>query len=72
MKHPFHQNKAMRDVRQQTREKIQQLTALGYHVKEMWECEWNRMKETDPQLKEFVKKVDIVTPLIPREAFFGG
>ena len=72
MKHPFHQNKTMRDVRQQTREKIQQLTALGYHVKEMWECEWNRMKETDPQLKEFVKKVDIVTPLIPREAFFGG
>ena len=28
--------------------------------------------KTDPQLKAFVDKLDIVPPLNPREAFFGG
>ena len=45
MRHPIHQNQTMRDVRQKTRMKIQQLTALGYRVKEMWECEWNGMQK---------------------------
>ena len=45
MGHPIHQNQTMRDVRQKTRMKIQQLTALGYRVKEMWECEWNGMQK---------------------------
>ena len=71
MRHPIHQNQTMRDVRQKTRMKIQQLTALGYRVKEMWECEWNGMQKTDPQLKAFVDKLDIVPPLDSREAFFG-
>ena len=66
MKHPFHQNKTMQIGREETRSKIQQLTALGYHVKEMWESEWNRMIETVPKIKEFVEKVDIVTPQPPR------
>ena len=69
MKHPIHQNKTMQE---ETRTKIQQLTALGYHLKEMWECEWNRMIQTDPKIKEFIETVNIVTPLNPREAFYGG
>ena len=72
MKHPIHQNKTMRDIRQQTTSKIKELTALGYHVKEIWECEWNGMQKTDPQLKAFVDKLDIVPPLNPQEAFFDG
>lgn len=36
MKHPIHQNKTMREVREETRRKIQQLSQLGYQVKEMW------------------------------------
>ena len=72
MRHPIHQNKTMRDVRQQTRAKIQHLTALGYRVKEMWQCEWQHMIQSDNHLKEFVETLDIVTPLNPREAFFGG
>ena len=72
MRHPIHQNQTMRAVQQKTRMKIQQLTALGYRVKEMWECEWNGMQKTDPQLKAFVDKLDIIPPLNPREAFFGS
>ena len=61
----------MRDVQKQTKIRIQQLSQLGYRVKEMWECEWNRMIQADPQLKEFIHTDDIVTPLNPREDFFG-
>ena len=30
------------------------------------------MQKTDPCLKDFVDTIDIITPLNPREAFFGG
>lgn len=30
------------------------------------------MKNNNPQVKQFVDKLDIVTPLNPREASFGG
>lgn len=70
MRHPINLNKTMRDVHRETR--IQQLSQLGYRVKEMWECEWNHMIQADPQLKQFIYTLDIATPLNPREAFFGG
>ena len=72
MKHPYYQNKTMRDVREETRTKIERLSQLGYHVKEMWECEWNQEIQTEPRINEFIERLDIVTPLNPREAFFGG
>ena len=72
MKHPYHQNKTMRDVQEETRTKVERLSQLGYHVKEMWECEWNRKIQTEPRINEFIEWLDIVTPLNPREAFFGG
>lgn len=62
----------MHDVREDTRQKITQLNELGYRVCEMWECEWNRMKNTDAEVKQFVGKLEIVTPLDPRKPFFGG
>ena len=64
----------MYDVREETRAKIDQLTALGYRVQEMWECECecNQMINSNPQLKQLVDKLDTVTPLNPREAFLGG
>ena len=71
MKHPIHLNKTMYDVREETRDKIEQLTTLGYHVREMWECEWNLMINTNLQVKEFVDKLDIVPPLNLHEAFFA-
>ena len=72
MKHPIYLNKTMYVEREETRDKIEQLTTLGYHVREMWECEWNLMINTNLQVKEFVDKLDIVPPLNLRGAFFGG
>ncbi|CAH3167987.1 unnamed protein product [Pocillopora meandrina] len=57
---------------EETRTKVERLSQLGYHVKEMWECEWNRKIQTEPRINEFIEWLDIVTPLNPREAFFGG
>ena len=71
-KHPRKLGKTMHVVRMQTLSKIMRMKALGYTVKEMWECEWNKRKENDPTIAEFVKSLDIVPPLNPRDAFFGG
>ena len=62
MRHSLHLNKTMYDVREETRAKINKLTTLGFRVQEMWECEWNQMINNNPQLKQFVDKLDIVTP----------
>lgn len=72
MRHPINLNKTMRNVHRETRTRIQQLSQLGYRVKEMWEWEWNRMIQADPQLKQFIDTLDIATPLNPRQAFLGG
>ena len=61
MRHPIHLNKTMYDFREETRAKINQLTALGFRVQEMWESEWNQMINNNPQLKQFVDKLDIVS-----------
>lgn len=45
---------------------------LGYHVKEIWECEWAALKKIDPSVATFVQDLKIDTPLNPRDAFFGG
>jgi G:T-mismatch repair DNA endonuclease (very short patch repair protein) len=40
---------------QRTQEKIQYIQDNGYPVKQMWECEWERLKKEDPAVKAFVK-----------------
>lgn len=57
---------------ERTRDKINNLTASGYNVVEMWECEWNHIKQNNEEVKNFVNSLEIVTPPNPREAFFGG
>ena len=38
----------------------------------MWECEWRKKIQTEPHINKCIERLDIVTPLNPREAFFGG
>ena len=40
---------------QRTQEKIQYIKDNGYPVKQMWECDWERLKKEDPAVKAFVK-----------------
>ena len=44
----------------------------GYKVFETWECEWDRQVQTNEAVQRFLKSFDLVPPLEPRDAFYGG
>ena len=60
------------DVYQYTQKKIQFLRDKGYKVVEMWECQWNKLKQERKDIKEFVEALDLAEPLEPRDSFYGG
>ena len=62
----------MQDVYETTQQKINELRAQGYTVVEMWGCEWDRLKETSPDIRTFVDDLAFIKPLNPRDAFCGG
>lgn len=68
----FSQELNFEALRRQTEQKTQALRQAGYIVEEMWECEFAKKMKTNEALKEFVQSIDIVTPLNPRDAFYGG
>ena len=39
---------------------------------EMWECDWDRLVETNEQVKAFLSDLALVPPVEPRDAFLGG
>ena len=55
-----------------TQQKEKALKDLGYTVITLWECEWNKRKESDMILREWCDANKLVTPLIQRDAFYGG
>ena len=60
----------MGELRDQTKARNKKITDLGYNLVEMRECDL----KNDSAFKKWSRnnKVDIVTPLNPRDAFFGG
>jgi len=48
------------------------LLRADYTVIEMWECQWDRLVDNDSDVSQFLRSFDLVPPLEPREAFFGG
>ena len=70
--HVRHFDRTMQDVYETTQQKIQQLREQGYHVIEMWECEWTRLKDTSFDIRTFVAHLQFTAPLNPRDAFCGG
>jgi len=67
-KHVRHYDRTMQDVYETTQQKI----SLLYTVVEMWKCEWDRLKDTSPDIRTFVENLDFTDPLNPRDAFCGG
>ena len=60
----LHQRFINRQKFLEEKEKMQVIT--------MWECEWSRMKRTDPSVQAFLKNYKHPKRLDPREAVFGG
>ena len=37
----------------------------------MWECQFDKEINEDEQIKEYIDRLDLATPLNPRDAFYG-
>ena len=62
----------MHELYEKTLEKKQKLLAMGYELVEMWECQFKKRLKQDEDAKNFVEDIRYVSPLEPRDAFFGG
>ena len=70
--HLRHYHRTMQDVYETTQQRIQQFRELGYHVVEMWECDWSRLKDTSLDIRTYLGTLQFTEPLNPRDAFCGG
>ena len=71
-KHYAVPDRSVEELYQATLSKRMALLRAGYTVIEMWECEWDRLVDNEPAVSQFLRSFDLVAPLEPREAFFGG
>ena len=58
---PLIHRKTPAKIRESDKERMEDILNAGFRVIEQWECQWNQLKETDPELKEFVRKLDSLT-----------
>ena len=66
-------DRSLQECFEATEVKKQRLEAEGWTVVSMWECTWTkRVREPDAALKTWLTRWNPVTPLEPRDAFFGG
>ncbi|XP_053390895.1 uncharacterized protein LOC128553745 [Mercenaria mercenaria] len=62
----------MGDLYIRTMEKKQYIEANGYKYVCKWEWDFKQELENNPTMKQYIQSLEIVTPLEPRDAFFGG
>ena len=55
-----------------TLKKVNHLESHGFVVVQKWECELEKEMEEDEEMKQFFDEYEIVDPLQPRDAFYGG
>ena len=65
-------DKTMEQLYEDTMEKVCYLEKQGFEVKQMWECELVKEMEQDEDMSAYFEEYDIVDPLQPRDAFYGG
>ncbi len=64
--------RTMQDLYLDTIKKIRYLRERGFNVIEMWECDLKKELEENEEMRCYFEKYDLVDPLEPRDAFFGG
>ena len=64
--------KTMQQLYDDTLEKICFLKDEGFHVVEMRECDLMKEMERDEAMKRYFEEHELVDPLQPRDAFYGG
>ena len=64
--------KTMGELYEDTVSKIIYLEAYGLEVEQLWECELREELEKNEEMKQHFEEHEIVDPLQPRDAFYGG
>ena len=62
----------MSDLYMRTLDKKKYLQDNGYKYVCKWECDFRREIDESTELKTFIQTLEFVSPLEPREAFYGG
>ena len=62
----------MEQLYEDTGRKIKYLEDYGFEVEQMWGCELRKEMEKDEEMKRYFEEYEIVDPLQPRDAFYGG
>ena len=65
-------NLLMRSLYTRHCERIAYLKGKCKNIVEIWECEWDKKVAENVEIKKFISTIKYETPLIPREALFGG
>lgn len=65
-------NMSMSELHMRTLEKKKYLELNGFKYVEKWECEFKRELEKSSEMRQYVNSLELVSPLEPRDAFFGG
>ncbi|XP_059577891.1 uncharacterized protein LOC132248570 [Alligator mississippiensis] len=52
--------------------KTDYLKREGFTVRTIWKHEWRALLETDGELADFLSRTPLPSPLVPRDALFGG
>jgi archaeosine-15-forming tRNA-guanine transglycosylase len=55
-----------------TVKKVSYLREQGVNVVEMWECDLKRELEENEEMRRHFQEHELIDPLEPRDAFFGG
>lgn len=72
MKHHAAPDRTVEELYRATLVKRMDLLRAGYKVIEIWEHQWDQQVQTNEAVKRFLSSFDLVPPLQPRDAFYGG
>ena len=62
----------MQQLHEDTLKKICYLKDEGFRVAEMWERDLMKEMEHDEDMKQYFEEHELIDPLQPRDAFYGG
>ena len=62
----------MEQLYKDTVRKVKYLKDQGFKVEQKWECKLKKELEEDEEMKQFLDEHELVDPLQPRDAFYGG
>ena len=64
--------KTMDQLYKDTLRKVKYLKDGGFNVEQKWGCEFKKEMEQGGEMEQFFEEHELVDPLQPRDAFYGG